>query len=120
MATVAASPEAAGQVRSLEPSRLAWLEAQADAMETRIRLPDGFILPGDSLPGAALALARTTVRRAERRVAELLDRGELTDRLILQYLNRLSSVCFALELLENQAGGQKTKLAKGNPGTQAG
>ena len=77
-----------------------------------VKLPEEFILPGDSLSGSAMSLARTIVRRAERRVAELLDIGEIKNPILLQYLNRLSSLCFALELLENQSAGQETTLAK--------
>jgi cob(I)alamin adenosyltransferase len=113
MAEVAATAENVSQFRTIDPSRVSWLESQAEAMEKRSGMPGEFILPGDSLAGAALALARTIVRRAERRVAELLDRGELFNRVLLQYLNRLSSLCFVLELVENQAAGGNTKLAKG-------
>jgi cob(I)alamin adenosyltransferase len=113
MSEVAASPEQAGQFRKLDSSRVEWLESLAEALQARTGTPGGFILPGDSPGGAALSLARTIVRRAERRIAELLDRGELSNRVLLQYLNRLSSLCFALELLENQAADQQTKLAKG-------
>jgi len=75
-------------------------------------MPDEFILTGDSPGAAALSLARTIVLRAERRLAGLLDQGEIENRVLLQYLNRLSSLCFALELLENQQAGRKTTLAK--------
>jgi cob(I)alamin adenosyltransferase len=112
MSEVAASPENAERFRSLEPARLEWLEARTEAISARAPLPAEFILPGDSLPGAALSLARTIVRRAERCVAGLLDQGELDNLVLLQYLNRLSSLCFALELLENQQAGQSTTLAK--------
>jgi len=112
MAEIAAAPENAGRFRTLEPARLEWLESQAEALAALAPMPEGFILPGDSPAGAALDLARTVVRRAERRVAELLARGEIANRLLLQYLNRLSSLCFALELLENQQAGKPTSLAK--------
>ena len=114
MAEVAASPENAQRFRTLGLPRIQWLESQADALTVIAPPPAEFILPGDSLPGAALALARTIVRRAERRVAELLSSGEIENVVLLQYLNRLSSLCFALELLENGAAGQKTTLAKQN------
>jgi cob(I)alamin adenosyltransferase len=66
-----------------------------------VSTPRDFILPGDTLAGATLGLSRTVVRRAERRVAKLLANGEIENTLLLKYLNRLSSLCFALELLEN-------------------
>ncbi|MBI4731397.1 MAG: cob(I)yrinic acid a,c-diamide adenosyltransferase [Chloroflexi bacterium] len=112
MAEVAATPENASRFRTLDRPRLEWLESQADTLETQVPPPNEFILPGDSLPGAAFSLARTIVRRAERRVAELTSRGEVANEVILPYLNRLSSLCFLLELYENQAAGQETSLAK--------
>ncbi|HVM72234.1 MAG TPA: cob(I)yrinic acid a,c-diamide adenosyltransferase [Anaerolineales bacterium] len=112
MAEVAAAPENARQFQIMAPRRVQWLEAQVDALVAEAPIPTDFILPGDSLPGAALALARTIVRRAERRVAELLDTGEIDNRVLLLYLNRLSSLCFALEVYENAQAGKPTTLAK--------
>lgn len=113
MAEVAATPENAEHFRTLDIRRVTWLESQLDALSATVPIPDGFILSGDSSPGAALSLGRAIVRRAERRVAELLDKGEVSNHILIQYLNRLSSLCFTLELLENQHAGQKTTLAKG-------
>jgi cob(I)alamin adenosyltransferase len=112
MAEVAATPENVKQFRILDHQRIQWLESQVEAVAAIAPAPAGFILPGGSLPGAALALARTIVRSAERRIAELLDTGEIENRTLLQYLNRLSSLCFALELFENAQAGKTTQLAK--------
>jgi cob(I)alamin adenosyltransferase len=112
MAEVAATPENADRFQTLNQARLDWLETQVESLSALVQLPEGFILPGDSQAGACLDLARTVVRRAERRMAELLDRGETSNRLLLQYLNRLSALCFTLELLENQQAGNSTTLAK--------
>jgi len=120
MAEVAAAPENAAQFRTLRQAqgtalnsgRVNWLESQADAVSALVAQPNEFILPGDSPGAAAMSLARTIVRRAERRLAGLLEAGEIENRVLLQYLNRLSSLCFALELLENQQAGKKTSLAK--------
>ncbi|HEX7619929.1 MAG TPA: cob(I)yrinic acid a,c-diamide adenosyltransferase [Anaerolineales bacterium] len=112
MAEIAATPENADHFRNLGLPRVKWLESQTDSLSAVIPLPAEFILPGDSLSGAALAISRTIVRRAERRVVELVDAGEIQNPIILQYLNRLSSLCFALELLENQYAGHNTTLAK--------
>ena len=112
MAEVAATPENAAQFRTLDSGRVQWLASQAEAISAVVPMPDEFILPGDSPGAAALSLARTIVRRAERRLAGLLDQGEIENQVLLQYLNRLSSLCFALELLENQAAGIKTTLVK--------
>ena len=112
MAEVAATPENAQRFRKLDAQRVEWLDEQLDAITAQTPSLGEFILPGDSLPGAALAMARTIVRRAERRVAENLDKGAIENRVMLQYLNRLSSLCFALELFENEQAGKPTSLAK--------
>jgi cob(I)alamin adenosyltransferase len=112
MTEVASPPDNALRFPAMEPRRVKWLESQVDAISEITPVPADFILPGDSLPGAALSMARTIVRRAERRVAELLDTGEVKNEVLLAYLNRLSSLCFALELLENAQAGKTTSLAK--------
>ncbi len=106
MAEIAATPENAPRFRAIDNARVRWLEARTDKIGAQVELPKGFILPGDSPAGAAFALARTIVRRAERLVAKLLHEEELENTELLRYLNRLSSLCFVLELLENQAGGK--------------
>ena len=112
MSEVAATPENAEKFRSIDAARVGWLEAQTDALSKLVEMPKEFILPGDSMAGAALSLARAIIRRAERRVVELFDAEELKNPDLQRYLNRLSSLCFVLELLENQAAGHKTTLAK--------
>lgn len=112
MAEVAATPENAARFRFIDASRVKWLEEQTDALSQLVDMPKEFILPGDSLAGAALSVARTIVRRAERRVVELFDAEQLSNPELQRYLNRLSSLCFVLELLENKAAGHKTTLAK--------
>jgi cob(I)alamin adenosyltransferase len=112
MAEVAATPENAERFHSIDQPKVEWLEAQIEAVTALAPVPAEFILPGDSLAGAAFALARTIVRRGERRLTELVDKGDLKNRVLMHYLNRLSSLCFALELLENQQAGNPTQLAK--------
>lgn len=112
MAEVAAAPENAPRFRTLSLGRVQWLESQADAIAARVPSLSDFILPGDTPPGAALSLARTVVRRAERRLAELADKGEVGNNAMLPYLNRLSSLCFLLELEENRSAGKETSIAK--------
>ena len=105
MAEIAATPENAARFRQIDASRVSWLEQQTDALSDLVELPKDFILPGDSPAGAALAMARTIVRRAERRVARLYHEQMIENPQLLHYLNRLSSLCFVLELYENQACG---------------
>ena len=112
MAEVAATLENAAKFRSIDSSHVAWLEEQTDSLSEKIEIPTEFILPGKTKGGGALSVARTVTRRAERRVAELLDTGELENKELLRYLNRLSSLCFILELVENQFEGKVTQKAK--------
>ena len=114
MAEVAATPENAQRFRTLDSERVKWLEAHTDELSKVVEIPKEFILPGDTLGGAALALARAIIRRAERRVVVLFDEGQIPNPDLQRYLNRLSSLCFVLELLENQNAGRKTSLAKEN------
>ncbi len=113
MAEVAASPENAARFRKIDTARVEWLEEKAAAINEQVKVPEEFIIPGDTQSGAALDLARTVIRRAERRVAVLLHEDLIQNKDLLRYLNRLSSLCFLLELLENQASGKNSPtLAK--------
>src|SRR5512145_983482 len=112
MAEVAATPENAQKFHFIDEARVSWLEAQTDALSKLVEMPKEFILPGDSLAGAALSLARAIIRRAERRVVELFDAEAIKNPDLQRYLNRLSSLCFVLELVENRAAGHQTTLAK--------
>ncbi len=114
MAEVGATPENAARFRSIDEARVRWLEEQTDRLEQTTEVPREFIVPGDVPASAALALARTVVRRAERRVVALSQRGGLENPHLLAYLNRLSSLLFMLELVENAYAGQKSNLAKEN------
>ncbi len=111
MSEVAATPENASQFQ-FDGERVVWIERQSEMLGEKVEMPGEFILPGDSPAGAALSLARAIVRRAERRVVELFDNKEITNPALQQYLNRLSSLLFVLELIENRAAGKETLKAK--------
>jgi cob(I)alamin adenosyltransferase len=114
MAEVSADEANAARFRTITAGKVTWLEEQIDRLNKSIEQIKEFIVPGDSTGGAALAVARGVVRRAERRVAELVHQDMLENIELLRYLNRLSSLCFILELVENkEAGKTSTTLAKG-------
>ena len=71
-------------------------------------LPD-FILPGGAAGAAALHIARTICRRAERKVVTLAHAKE-TPPEILRYLNRLSDLLFIMARRENRARGASEPL----------
>ncbi|MHB1119881.1 MAG: cob(I)yrinic acid a,c-diamide adenosyltransferase [Bellilinea sp.] len=115
MAEVAASPENAEKFRKIGPGSVTDLENQIQGIQSRIQMPDEFIVSGDSQASAAIALSRTSVRRAERRVMELLDRGMVINPNLGVYLNRLSSLLFVLEIfLLQQSGKSHPTLTKGS------
>lgn len=72
------------------------LEDEIDDLETLVEQPKEFVLPGESMTGAAIDLARTIVRRAERRCVALADEGGLPDSMVLAYLNRLADLLFVM------------------------
>ena len=69
------------------------LEARIDALVAAQPLPTTFVVPGADPAGAALDLARSIVRRAERRVAGLASSASPQ---VLRYLNRLSDLLFVM------------------------
>jgi cob(I)alamin adenosyltransferase len=73
-----------------------WLEGEIDALEAGHQMPSEFVLPGETMAGAALDLARTTVRRAERRAVALSESGALPDSMVVPYLNRLADLLFVM------------------------
>jgi len=72
--------------------------------EAKTRLPEAsrqFILPGGKVEVAALHVARTVARRAEREIVAIADELE-EGSLVIPYLNRLSDCCFAIALAQQE------------------
>jgi cob(I)alamin adenosyltransferase len=72
------------------------LEGEIDALEAKFPMPVEFVLPGESMTGAALDMARSIVRRAERRAVQLQNEGGLPDSQVVPYLNRLADLLFVM------------------------
>ncbi|TMF41705.1 MAG: cob(I)yrinic acid a,c-diamide adenosyltransferase [Chloroflexi bacterium] len=72
------------------------LEQVEESLKQEVEIPNKFIIPGDSLDGAALDLARTIIRRAERMAVKLLHDGVIQNGEVVRYLNRLSDLIFIL------------------------
>jgi cob(I)alamin adenosyltransferase len=72
------------------------LETETHALEERVPLPRAFVIPGGTPAAAAVDMARTLVRRAERRAVALHRAGELENAEVLRYLNRCSDLLFML------------------------
>jgi len=76
------------------------LEGFINDLEQTVKMPEGFVIPGDSPASAAIHLARATIRRAERRVVSLQQGGQVPNKEVLKYLNRLADLLFTLALYE--------------------
>lgn len=104
-----ATPET-GEPLPYEPLRIT--QAQVDRLEREIDALNGdlsplrsFVLPGGSPAAAALHLARTVCRRAERLVVELSDKpDEKVSEAAVKYLNRLSDFLFVASRYVNRKG----------------
>jgi cob(I)alamin adenosyltransferase len=104
LATPAMEGRTGPKLPPLPHHRIAVLESSIDTAEAELPELRSFILPGGSPGGAALHVARTVCRRAERRVVELA-RAEAVADVILVYLNRLSDLLFVVARLENNRSG---------------
>lgn len=88
----------------IPPERVASLERVMDDAEQELPPLRAFVLPGGTPKAAALHLARTVCRRAERSVVRLA-RAEEAPPEVLVYLNRLSDLLFTLARLANHRAG---------------
>lgn len=104
-----AAPET-GKKLDYEPLRI--VQAQVDRLEQEIDLLNAdleplrsFVLPGGTPASAALHLARTVARRAERRIVALQDvEGETVSTAAVAYINRLSDFLFVAARWVNDKG----------------
>jgi cob(I)alamin adenosyltransferase len=79
------------------------VESTLKDLEARIVMPREFVVPGETLPSAALELARTVLRRAERRAVSLQAAGLVPGPHLLPYLNRLADLLWVLARAAEQA-----------------
>jgi cob(I)alamin adenosyltransferase len=112
MAELSTSPEAADQFDRISQEDINWLESRIETLENEVESPQEFIIPGDTPAGGALDVARTIVRRAERKAVALLEAKEINKPLLIAYLNRLSSLVFILEVYEESQGGGGIRTVK--------
>lgn len=76
------------------------LERLIQDLQKEVTLPQEFILPGKTLSSAAIDLARTIVRRAERRAVHLYQEKIIANEQVLAFLNRLADLLFTLARYE--------------------
>src|SRR5207302_7278767 len=85
-------------------SQVARLEQEIDGLNERLPALTSFILPGGAPAAAALHLARTVCRRAERDAVRLAETGAAVSAPALRYLNRLSDLLFVAARYANDRG----------------
>src|SRR5215470_5188439 len=88
LATPPENLEAVGIQMTAEHTQ--WLDTLEAQLKAEVDIPNKFVIPGDTLDGAALDVARTIVRRAERMAARLMHEGIVRNPEVVRYLNRLS------------------------------
>jgi len=108
-AELATPPAREGRAKPETPpvpgGRVSEMEAWIDEADAELPALRAFVLPGGTPSAAALHLARTVCRRAERAVVRLAE-VEPLDAGVVVYLNRLSDLLFALARLENHRAGR--------------
>jgi cob(I)alamin adenosyltransferase len=99
-AELATAPEAAarleGGISRTTEEMVAELERLIDRYMAEVSLPPKFVIPGGNQLSAQLDVARTVIRRAERRIAALKDAGELSGETVIHFVNRASDLAFAM------------------------
>ncbi len=86
-------------------AQVTWLESEIDRLNGELEPLRSFVLPGGFAAAAYLHLARTICRRAERLIAELMDKAdESVTPEVLQYVNRLSDYLFVAARYANDKG----------------
>lgn len=96
-------------IPQIEQRHVERLEAVIDELTAEVGPLENFILPGGSVGAAALHLARTVCRRAERAVISLAEH-EAVGKHVIPYLNRLSDALFVMARYENQQRGSPETL----------
>jgi cob(I)alamin adenosyltransferase len=99
-AELATAPEARGRLETgvsrLDAGMVDWLEDAIDGYMAAVNLPPKFVIPGGTQLSAQLDVARSVLRRAERRIVALAQLDDLGDSPVLKYVNRASDLLFAM------------------------
>ena len=111
-AELATNPSRKARFATMAEDDVARLEELMRELESATTMPEGFILPGETPASGAFDLARTVIRRAERRAVALARQGGVSNPEATRWLNRLSLVVFVLGRYEEERSGARAKPAK--------
>lgn len=119
-AELATNPEAWDRLEDgrtrISAAMVSEIEAILVAAEAAISLPTEFVVPGETVTSAALELARTILRRAERRSVGLQRAGQVPGEHLIPYLNRLADLLWVLARAAEQAESRRATPARREPG----
>jgi len=120
-AELATSPESRARQRDGETRVSAAMVDGLDAIlrerEATIELPREFVVPGETKTSAAIELARTITRRAERRAVSIArDDAAIAGGRLIPYLNRLADLLWILARVAEQAEARGATPARPGPG----
>ena len=115
-AELAANPSAWDRLKDGETrvsvAMVAGIDGALADYEARITFPAEFVVPGETRTSAALELARTILRRAERRAVTLERAGLVPGAQLLPYLNRLADLLWVLARAAEQAESRMATAAR--------
>jgi cob(I)alamin adenosyltransferase len=99
-AELATAPEAAGRLEDgisrVTEEMVDWAEGLIDRYMAEVELPPKFVIPGGNQLAAQLDVARTVIRRAERRISTLVEADEIASETLVHFVNRASDLAFAM------------------------
>jgi cob(I)alamin adenosyltransferase len=104
LATPGKDPDGTPPSLRITPAQTGWLEQQIDHYNEGLAPLNSFVLPGGTPLAAALHVARTVTRRAERLVVELVLTEPGVNNEAMVYLNRLSDLLFVFGRVANANG----------------
>jgi cob(I)alamin adenosyltransferase len=114
LATPGQDAPAAPRSLRITATQTLWLETQIDHFNEGLAPLKSFVLPGGTPLSAALHIARTVTRRAERIVVELASVEPDVNPEAIRYLNRLSDLLFVLGRVANNNGEKDVLWVPGN------
>ena len=115
-AEIATNPDAWNRLEDgrtrVSEAMVTGLESTLAELEAAIEMPREFVVPGETRLSATLEVARTVMRRAERRVLTLRDRSLIPGEWLLPYLNRLADLLWVLARAAEQAESRQATPAR--------
>jgi cob(I)alamin adenosyltransferase len=99
-AELATAPEAAERLEDgitrVTEEMVSEAEALIDRYMAEVDLPPKFVIPGGNLLSAQLDVARTVIRRAERRISTLVEADAIASETLVHFVNRASDLAYAM------------------------